>query len=340
MVSHTGISVQKEDADSIISFLLNNNIIEKNLKIRQDGDTVYIPVKLEAGSSIMNIKTGNYHFTGRLNARNPYREILAEAGDSGINPASVPDKWITYGNSVILKLFGSLREKKKIGKAFMKVTGCSSVYGMEGGVKNMDRAPAISLIAGKGGEVRHLENGVVYIFDPEKIMFSPGNVNERHHFLSLIRGKETVLDMFAGIGYFSLQIALHTGAAMVHCVDINSLSLEFLRKSAISNGLSQRIETHVGDCRKTIPDIRADIIYMGNFSSLEYIAHGVMRLKENGGIIAHFLVSTEEIETCGDKIISRVRRLGVKCSVEDLHRVKSYAPNLWHMSAYISIIKN
>ena len=339
MVSHPGLSVRKEDADSIISFLLNNNIIEKSLKIRQEEDTVYIPVKLKAGSSIMNIKSGNYEFKGRLNSRNPYLEIIGEVKDSGIDPASVPDKWITYGNSIILKLSGSLKERKIIGKAFMKAIGSSSVYSMEGGVKNRVRVPAISLIAGKGGEVRHLENGVVYIFDPEKIMFSPGNVNERHHFLSLIRGKETVLDMFAGIGYFSLQIAKHTDAAMVHCVDINASSLEFLKKSAMANGLSQKIETHEGDCRKIVPDMRADIIYMGNFSSMEYISHGIMRLKDRGGIIAHFLVSTEEIETFGEVIISRLKRLGVKCSVEDLHRVKSYAPNLWHMSAYISIMK-
>lgn len=340
MVSNPGVSVRKEDAESIISCLLHNNIVEKNLKIRQDGDTVYIPVKPEAGSTILNLKTGNYQFSGRNNSWNPYREILSELGNSGISPASVPRKWITYGNSVILKLSVGKKNRKKIAEAFLKVTGCSSVYEINGGVKNRDRVPAISLIAGKGGEIRHLENGVLYIFDPEKIMFSPGNVNERHHFLRLIKGGEIVLDMFSGIGYFSLQIAKHTDASIVHCVDINVLSLEFLRKSALLNGLEQIIETHLGDCRKTIPDIRADIISMGNFSSIDYIAHGIMRLKDRGGIIAHFLVSTEEMETCSEHIINRLLRLGVRCSVEDLHRVKSYAPNLWHMSAYISIRKN
>lgn len=340
MVSNPGVAVRKEKADSIISYLLHNNIMEKNLKIRQEGDTVYIPVKPEAGSSILNIKTGNYQFGGRMNSWNPYMEILAELGNSGINPASVPHKWITYGNSVILKLSGTLNQRKKIGEAFLRVTGCSAVYEFTGGVKDRDRVPAVSLVSGKGGEIHHLENGVVYVFDPEKIMFSPGNVNERHRFLRLIKRGDTVLDMFAGIGYFSLQIAKHTDASIVHCVDINALSLDFLRKSAILNGLEQRIETHMGDCRTTIPQIRADIISMGNFSSIDYIAHGIIRLKGRGGIIAHFLVSTEEIERCSEHIINKVRRLGVRCSVEDLHRVKSYAPNLWHMSAYIRIMKN
>ncbi|WP_393971649.1 class I SAM-dependent methyltransferase family protein [Oxyplasma meridianum] len=339
MLSNPGVSVRKEKADSIISFLLHHNILEKNLKIRQDGDTVYIPIKSEAGSSILNIKTGRYQFSKRINGRNPYNEIISELKNSGINPESVPHKWIVYGDSVILRLSGSMKNKKKIGEAFIKATGCSSVYGIMGGVKNRDRVPAISLIAGKGGEIHHLENGVIYIFDPEKVMFSPGNVNERHNFLNLIRDGEKVLDMFAGIGYFSLQIARHTKASSVHCVDINPLSLEYLRKSAIWNRLDQIIETHLGDCRITVPDIRADIILMGNFSSIEYIAHGIMRLKNNGRIIVHFLVSTEEIETCSEHIISKIRRLGVRCSVEGLHRVKSYAPNLWHISAYLRIMK-
>ena len=337
MISHPGISVMKEEADEIVSYLLKNNLVEKKLKIHQNGNYVCIPVRAQPGYLIGNMEVARYDFSTRINGRKPYEEILGILEKSGVNGSSVPKRWITYGDSVILKFLDNTEQIKSIAKAFMEVLKCKSVYEMKGGVRGRNRIPRVKLVAGKGGETRHLENGVIYVFDPERIMYSPGNVNERHHFLRLIRGGDTVIDMFAGIGYFSLQIARHTDAARVYCMDINPEAIRFLEKSASVNGLSQYVEAMVGDCRVTKPELRGDLVFMGNFSSIDYIIHGIQRLRSGGGIIAHFLVSSEEIDTYSDRINYMIRRLGRRSSVEDLHRVKSYAPNLWHMSAYIHI---
>lgn len=337
MVLHPGISIRKEDADRTVAYLLAGNLVEKRLRIYQDGNSVYIPVTVTAGSRIGDMKVFRYEFSSRITEWNPYNEILGNLEKRGIDLSTVPRKWITYGDSVIIRFPEGAVKKKVIAEAFMEVLKCRSVYEVRGGVRGQDRIPSVTLSAGKGGEIRHLENGVIYVFDPEKIMYSPGNVNERHHFLKLVKKGDTVIDMFSGIGYFSLQVARHTDAARIHCIDINPEAIKFLKKSASINRLDQTIYASVGDCRIMDQEIKADLIFMGNFSSIDYIAHGVRRLKPGGGIIAHFIVSSEEIETCGNRIIQIIQRLGMRCSVEDLHRVKSYAPNLWHMSAFINI---
>ena len=64
------------------------------------------------------------------------------------------------------------------------------------------RTPGIKLLYGEGTEVIQKENGVSYHFDISKSMFSRGNISEKIRFSKFDVEGQTVLDMFAGIGYW------------------------------------------------------------------------------------------------------------------------------------------
>lgn len=69
------------------------------------------------------------------------------------------------------------------------------------------------LVLGASGWVQHKEGGVLYSLDVTKCMFSSGNTTERQRMGRLQCTGETILDLYAGIGYYTLPFLCKTGAA-------------------------------------------------------------------------------------------------------------------------------
>ena len=103
---------------------------------------------------------------------------------------------------------------------------------------DLTRTPRTELLHGTAGEVRHRESGYTYILDPQKVMFSMGNRNEKTRIAGLIRagsGHERVADMFAGIGYFTIPMA--GAGARVHAMEINPVAFGYLERNIRENRL-------------------------------------------------------------------------------------------------------
>lgn len=66
------------------------------------------------------------------------------------------------------------------------------------------RDSTLEILVGDGSWVTHEENGILYSFDATKCMFSSGNLSEKLRMAHLDCSNETVVDLFAGIGYFVL----------------------------------------------------------------------------------------------------------------------------------------
>ena len=59
--------------------------------------------------------------------------------------------------------------------------------------------------------MEHRENGLLYCLDVTRCMFSSGNVTEKARMGALRCRGETVVDLFAGIGYYTLPLLTHAG---------------------------------------------------------------------------------------------------------------------------------
>lgn len=66
--------------------------------------------------------------------------------------------------------------------------------------------PDIELIVGTTTETVHKENKCLFTLDLGKVMWSKSNVTERMRIVNLVEDGEVFFDMFAGIGYFSIQV--------------------------------------------------------------------------------------------------------------------------------------
>ncbi len=70
------------------------------------------------------------------------------------------------------------------------------------------RVRQLRLVAGENKTItKYKESGCVFAVDVEKCYFSPRLSHERSRIASLVKSGETVVNMFAGVGCFSIIIA-------------------------------------------------------------------------------------------------------------------------------------
>ena len=112
------------------------------------------------------------------------------------------------------------------------------------------RSPKVTLVLGEDGWVDHVDNGVHYTFDVTRCMFSAGNITEKIRVANFDCTRETVVDLYAGIGYFVLPYLVHAGAQLVHACEWNGDAVEGLRRGLRANGVEDRCIIHRGDNRK------------------------------------------------------------------------------------------
>ncbi|XP_032628026.1 tRNA wybutosine-synthesizing protein 2 homolog isoform X1 [Chelonoidis abingdonii] len=149
------------------------------------------------------------------------------------------------------------------------------------------RSPTVTLLLGQDGWVEHVDNGIRYTFDVTRCMFSPGNITEKLRVASLPCAGEVLVDLYAGIGYFTLPYLIHAGAAFVHACEWNPHALEALRKNLELNGVQDRCQIHQGDNRQLELRDVANRVNLGLLPSSEEgwpIACQLLR-KGTGGIL-------------------------------------------------------
>ena len=80
---------------------------------------------------------------------------------------------------------------------------------------------------------------------------------------------ETVVDLYAGIGYFTLPYLVKAGAAHLHACEWNPHAAAALRKNLALNGVADRCTVYEGDNAKVAPARLADRVNLGLIPSSE-----------------------------------------------------------------------
>ena len=106
---------------------------------------------------------------------------------------------------------------------------------------------------GAEGWVAHRENGIVYGLDVTRNMFSSGNGTEKARVAARNCDGEVVVDLYAGIGYFTLPYLVHARAAHVHACEWDADALAALRHNLHANGVAARCTVHAGDNARGAP---------------------------------------------------------------------------------------
>jgi tRNA wybutosine-synthesizing protein 2 len=270
---------------------------------------------------------------GRKSPREQVLDVLAPALPAALLPC-VPDKWEQHGDVLVLRLPEELREHEAmIGGAFAAVFGLKCVLDDAEGVRGELREMHARPIFGHDSLATHVENGVRYRFDAARVMLSSGNVAERIRAARLPARGETVVDMFAGIGYFALPLAVHAGAARVHALEKNPVAFHYLEENAALNGVGGIVDPWPGDNREFPLEGIADRVMMGYVGGTRaFLPKAFALLKPGGGVI--HLHDTAHAQRWRDELtrdaLDAARACGTVVRIADARVVKSYSPGVVH----------
>ncbi len=320
------VPVRIEEAERVRQKLLLDGALDKTRKLVKKNGFVEIPVKESFASgdftSIEQAKPGFY---------SPMK-ILADIVDI---PASekklLPSGWQVLGDIIIVSLRKEVENRKgEIGKALLSLyPRCRTVL-LDRGISGKTRLPSREIIAGKNTVTIHKENGCLFKLDAMRIMYSQGNLVEKKRMSKLGRG-ETVVDMFAGIGYFSIPMAVHSRPKKIFAIEINPVAFDYLKENIKLNKVGDIIEPVFGDCAMVTPRGIADRVLMGYLDAQEYLGHGIRALLP-GGVLHYHEAVPEAIERRPvERITGAAKMQGRKVEIIKMLRIKKYSPGVWHV---------
>ncbi len=258
-------------------------------------------------------------------------------------PGAVPRRWERFADVAILPAGAFASEEwahPGLWPAVALALGAGRLARM-GEVTGELRESGVEMLVGDDDWVVRRESGVDYGYRMSSCMFSAGNVNERRRMGEVTQEGEVVVDLYAGIGYYTLPALVHGGASVVHACEWNPEAVRALRWGLDANGVADRCVVHEGDNRESSEHLLgcADRVILGLLPSAEEGMGPALRvLGTSGELHVHGLAPSTDHSGWESEVLGAVARYrpGSELS-SSLTRVKSYAPHWDHVVADVTV---
>ena len=217
-----------------------------------------------------------------------------------------------------------------------------SVWRQSGPVSGDFRLRDLELIGGEEKvETVHKEHGCLFKVNIKTCYFSPRLAFERLRIAGLVKEGSVVVNMFAGVGCYSIVIAKHSKVSKVYSIDVNVAAVEYMRENILLNKVVGKVIPIVSDARSVIErDLRgkADRVLMPlPEKAHEYLDSAVSAVKSPEGRIhyygfEHANKEEDPIEKAKVRAAGILQKLGAKFSIGLGRVVRQTGPN-WHQLA-------
>lgn len=223
----------------------------------------------------------------------------------------------------------------------LKMPGVNRIVKL-GRINGLKREPQVETIIGEGTETIHRENKCFFKLDVSRIMWSKGNTTERKRMSQIAEEGETVVDMFAGIGYFSVPMAVHSKPSKIYSIEINPVSHAYLCENLKLNKVEDFVEPILGNCRVVAPRGVADRVIMGYIGNTnEYLDVAMDILNDDGGVVHYHESVPDKIKFVRpvDRMKEAAHAAG-KDMVEIIEKriIKPYSPGVYHVVVDAKIV--
>ncbi|MHA1311986.1 MAG: class I SAM-dependent methyltransferase [Candidatus Helarchaeota archaeon] len=255
----------------------------------------------------------NYSFKKRKKRVSNFRDYLLQKVDPNYIKF-LPKSFDTIGNIAIIEIPEVIKKYDKlIGNAIIKTfKSIRTVYSKKSIVSGKFRIRKLELIGGIDNPITiHKENGCLFELDVKKVYFSPRLSTERLRVVKQVRNNEKIIDMFAGVGTYSIQIAKKRDVEII-AFDINPNAINYFEKNIILNKVHS-IKLILGNVSNNITKFKnfADRVIMNlPKTSFNYLKDACQLISKNGGIINYyqFISNEQKISDITNKITDEIKR--------------------------------
>lgn len=319
------LKIPKIHGEKAIKLVNDLKITDRELEIKRNLNSIYIPIIRQPQES--ELKTFEKHLPTFEISKNLFLEkrrakTFIELLDGKLSPhllASLPRAIEFVGEIAIVEIPPELdAHKDVIGKAILEAhKNVKTVLAKAGAVGGVHRVREFNVIAGEPKTATvHKEYGCQYHVDLARVYFSARLAYEHKRVASLVRDGETVIDMFAGVGPFSILIARTHERVKVYAIDVNSYAVELLRNNVKLNRVEDRVHPFLGDARQIIEERLvgvADRVIMNlPERAIEFVDAACKALKPEGGVVHFysFVNANNSLESVKLRFIETVEKSG------------------------------
>ena len=261
----------------------------------------------------------------------------------------VPKSFDIVGDIAVIKLPEEVEKyKRTIAEAVMRANKhVKTVVNQTSPVHGTLRLRELEWIAGeKKSTTIHREFGCVYKIDLAKAYFSPRLSYERNRISALVKPGEVVVNMFAGVGCYSIIIARNSEAEKIYSIDINQDAVRLMEENIKLNRVRYRVVPILGDTIEIIEGrLRgvADRVLMPlPEKAYDYIEAANVALKPEGGWIhyydfTHAKKEEDPKEKTARKVSERLEELCLKFKICFSRIVRDVGPNWYQVALDILI---
>ena len=196
------------------------------------------------------------------------------------------------GDIAVVRLAGfAAAEKRRIARALLDESrNLKVVMEQEGGIEGEFRLRKLKHLAGERRTTTvHRENGCTFRVDVARVYFSPRLGTERMRVANLVKRKEKVLNMFAGVGPFSIQIAKRSGARVTSW-ESNPAAARLHEENDSLNKVEGLVTVVEGDAAELHRRTRSkfDRVLMPHPSGADRFLSDALSLAKKGGTVHYY----------------------------------------------------
>ncbi len=342
------LKVPKVLGEKAILLIRGLNLFNKYLRIHQIGDYIYIPLIADpTASHLTEFKRSLPKFEVTVHGfpehvKRPLK--LVDTLEDKLPPhllASIPRAIDFVGDIAVIEIPQELKSRKKtIGNAILRThKHVQTVLEKAGAVEGVYRLREFEFLAGiDKTETVHKEHGCVYHVDLAKAYFSPRLSHEHNRVASQVKEYETIVDMFTGVGPFSIQIAKKCENVQVFAIDANPDAIQLLKRNISMNNVEEKVTAIAGDIRRIVKkdliEVADRVIMNLPEKAIEYVDVACEAIKSIGGIIHYyeFASAPNPLDTAKSRLIEAIEQTNRNFKdILSVRTVRATAPYVWQV---------